>query len=130
MSGFPPGADRVLSAGPSLSTTYGTGSTATTPTSRIETNSDTSSTTVRGRKPRSGGATGPPADGCGRAGAPVTSGDTRPPLHLVGAPHGPPSGQGTPGRCAVRERAPRPGRGGGPAPYRGGGRTGLGGGPG
>src|SRR3954471_3408201 len=109
MSGFPPGADRVLSAGPSLSTTYGTGSTATTPTSRIETNSDTSSTTVRGRKPRSGGATGPPADGCGRAGAPVTSWDTRPSLHLVGAPYGRLSDQGTRARCALGERGPASG---------------------
>src|SRR4029079_17373731 len=64
MRGLPPGADSVSRAGPLPSTTYGTGSIATSATSSTDANIDRSRTTVRRcRAPRSG-----PEAGGGSAG--------------------------------------------------------------
>src|SRR4051794_39355034 len=67
MSGLPPGADSVSSAGPLPSTTYGTGSIATSATSATDANIDRSRTTVRRCRPPCAG-TG--AGGGGPGGTP------------------------------------------------------------
>src|SRR4051812_34199406 len=118
MSCLPPGADKVLRAGPADSTTYGTGSSAATATSSTAANRATRSSTVRGCRPAGGGA-GSGAVSNGSA----TSRDTRPSSpsvlgglgrHLVAQPAYAGGAAGSPGGEAAgsreRLRSPTVGR--------------------